>query len=246
MTPHNSANLGDIAKTVIMPGDPLRAKYISEKFLTDVRVVSNVRGIACYTGFYKDKEISIMAHGMGMPSMGIYSYELFHFYDVDNIIRIGTCGGFRDDMKLLDLILSTEAYTEGSYALSFDNVPCNLASADSEISSVIEDTAKEHNISLIKGTTLCNDCFSVYVPDEEKLFDRIPSGIARPIASEMETFSLFYNAKREGKRAACLLTVVDIPSDLEGVSSEEREKSLDVMITLALDSAIKFIFERKN
>ena len=239
MTPHNSANVGDIAKTVIMPGDPMRAKYIVENFLTDVRKVSDVRGIACYTGLYNGKVISVMAHGMGMPSMGIYSYELFHFYDVDNIIRIGTCGGFKDDMKILDLILSTEAYTEGSYALSFDNIPCNLARSDELLNSLIEQTAKESNINLIKGTTLCNDCFSPYVPDEEKLFNRMPEGIDKPIASEMEAFSLFYNAKKEGKRAACILTVVDTPSNLEGISSEEREKSLNTMIKLALDSAIK-------
>ncbi len=239
MTPHNSANLGDIAKTVIMPGDPMRAKYISETFLTDVKKVSDVRGIACYTGNYKGKRVSVMAHGMGMPSMGIYSYELYHFYDVDNIIRIGTCGGFREDMKILDLILSAEAYTEGSYALSFDNEPCNLVASDSNLNSIIESTAKENNINLIKGTTLCNDCFSPYVPDEEKLFARMPEGINRPIASEMEAFSLFYNAKREGKKAACLMTVVDTPSNLEGISSQERERSLNTMITLALESAIK-------
>ena len=239
MTPHNSAKLGDIAKVVIMPGDPMRAKYIAENFLTEVEMVSNVRGIACYTGNYKGKRISIMAHGMGMPSMGIYSYELFHFYNVESIIRIGTCGGFREDMKIFDLILSEEAYTEGSYALSLDNVPCNLAKSDPSLNAVIEVTAKELDIELIKGTTLCNDCFSPYVPDEEKLFARIPEGINRPISSEMEAFSLFYNAKREGKKAACLMTVVDTPSNLEGISSEAREKSLNTMITLALEAGIK-------
>jgi purine-nucleoside phosphorylase len=239
MTPHNSANLGDIAKVVIMPGDPLRAKYIAENFLNNVKIVSNVRGIACYTGYYKNKEISVMAHGMGMPSMGIYSYELFHFYNVESIIRIGTCGGFKDGMKLLDLILSEEAYTEGSYALSLDNIPCNLVSANSDLNLIIEKTAKELNIDLIKGTTLSNDCFSPYVKHEEELFSRIPVGINAPIASEMEAFSLFYNAKKESKKAACLLTVVDIPTDLEGISSDKREKSLDTMINLALESAIK-------
>ncbi len=239
MTPHNSANIGDIASTVVMPGDPMRAKYIAENFLSDVKIVSNVRGIACYTGKYKGKELSVMAHGMGMPSMGIYSYELYHFYNVDSIIRIGTCGGLKDGMKIFDLILSEEAYTEGSYALSFDNVPCNLVSSNPELNSIIESTAKESNINLIKGTTLCNDCFSPYVEDERKLFERMPDGINMPIASEMEAFALFYNAKREGKKAACILTVVDIPSNLEGISSEEREKSLNTMINLALDSAIK-------
>ena len=142
-------------------------------------------------------------------------------------------------MKIFDLILSEEAYTEGNYSLSFDNVPCNLVSSSSDINSIIETTAKENNIKLIKGTTLCNDCFSPYVPDEEKLFERVPNGINRPIASEMEAFSLFYNAKREGKRASCILTVVDVPSNLDGISSEEREKSLNSMILLALNSTLK-------
>lgn len=239
MTPHNSANSGDISKTVIMPGDPMRAKYIAENYMADVKIVSNVREIACYTGYYNEKQISVMAHGIGMPSMGIYSYELFHFYNVENIIRIGTCGGFRDDMKILDLILSTEAYTEGSYALSFDNIPCNLIKANEELNSIIKATANENNINLIEGPTLCNDCFSPYVPDEEKLFNRMPKEIDKPIASEMEAFSLFYNAKREGKKAACILTVVDTPSNLDGISIEDREKSLNQMIKLALDSAIK-------
>ena len=239
MTPHNSANIGDIANTVIMPGDPMRAKYIAENFLSDVKTVSDVRGIACYTGVYKGKILSVMAHGMGMPSMGIYSYELFHFYNVATIIRIGTCGGFRDDMKIVDLILSENAYTEGNYALSFDNVPCNLVSSSLDINSVIEATAKDNNINLIKGTTLCNDCFSPYVPDEQKLFERIPDDIDTPIAFEMEAFALFYNAKREGKKAACILTVVDVPSNLEGIPPEERERSLNTMIQLALDSSIK-------
>lgn len=239
MTPHNSANLGDIAKVVIMPGDPMRAKYISENFLTNVKVVSDVRGIACYTGDYKGKRISVMAHGMGMPSMGIYSYELFHFYDVEAIIRIGTCGGFREDLKIFDIILSEESYTEGNYALSLDNEACHLVQSDSSLNSVIEDTAKELNINLIKGTTLCDDCFSPYVPDEEKLFARMPEGINRPLSSEMEAFTLFYNAKREGKKAACLMTVVDTPSNLDGISIEEREKSLNTMLTLALEAGIK-------
>lgn len=240
MTPHNSANIGDIAKIVIMPGDPMRAKYIADTFLSDVKIVSDVRGIACYTGNYKGKQLSVMAHGMGMPSMGIYSYELYHFYNVDAIIRIGTCGGFKEGMKLLDLVLSEEAYTEGSYALSLDNVPCNLAKSSPELNSIIETTAKENNINLIKGTTLCNDCFSPYVPDEEKLFNRMPKEIDRPIASEMEAFTLFYNAKKEGKKAACILTVVDVfPNVFEDISIEDRERSLNTMIKLALDSALK-------
>ena len=239
MTAHNSANVGDIAKTVIMPGDPMRAKYIADNFLSDVKIVSDVRGIACYTGNYKGKQLSVMAHGMGMPSMGIYSYELYHFYNVDSIIRIGTCGAYSEDIKILDIVLSEQAYAESNYALSLDNTPCHLASSSPELNSVIETTAKENNIILIKGTTFCNDCFHPYIPHEEKMLERIPDEVPDPICSEMEAFALFYNAKREGKKAACILTVVNVPSNLDGVSSEDREKSLNTMIMLALDSALK-------
>ena len=240
MTPHNSAKIGDIAKVVIMPGDPLRAKYIADNFLTDVKIVSNVRGIACYTGNYKGKQLSVMAHGMGMPSMGIYSYELFHFYDVDAIIRIGTCGGFGENINLFDLVLSTESYTEGSYALTFDNEHCNLASGDVELNNIIRNTANELDINLVEGTTLCDDMFFPYLPDQTKIFERMPKEINKPIANEMEAFSLFHNAKREGKKAACLLTVAGLVRKPDTVlSTEDREKSLNSMITLALEAAIK-------
>ena len=120
-TPHNEANLGDIAKTVIMPGDPLRAKHIAEKFLDNYKLVNQVRNIYAYTGEYKGKEITVMASGMGMPSMGIYSFELFRFYDVENIIRIGSCGAYVPDLNLFDIVLSKSVFTESTYALGFNN-----------------------------------------------------------------------------------------------------------------------------
>lgn len=245
MTAHNEASIEDIANIVVMAGDPLRVKYIAESYLEDYKLVNKIRGMYCYTGYYKNKRISVMAHGMGMPSIGIYSYELFHFYNVDKIIRIGSCGAMVDNINLKDVILVERSYTEGSYAYSFDNIKCNIAKASEEVNKVIEDTAKNNNIKLIKGDTLCNDCFDPYMPDKESIINRAPSDI-KILASEMEAFALFYNAKRENKEAACLLTAVDVPKEERGMTAEEREKSLNTMITLALDSVIKLDYLKKG
>ena len=172
MTPHNEAKIGDIAKNVIMAGDPLRVKYIAENYLDNPKLVNNVRGMYCYTGRYKQKEISVMAHGMGMPSMGIYSYELYHFYDVENIIRIGSCGAINNKLNLNDLILVESSYTEGNYAYNFDNKYVNISKSSKEINDLIENIAKAKNIEYIKGTTLCNECFDLYLPDKEAVINR--------------------------------------------------------------------------
>jgi len=238
MTPHNEAKLGEIAKVVLMAGDPLRVKYIAENFLKDVKLVNSVRDAYCYTGKYKGKTISVMAHGMGIPSMGIYSYELYHFYDVDTIIRVGSCGGFSDKLNILDTVLVDQAYTESNYAYSFDRKKCNIVSADKELNKLIEDVAHEEHIKYVKGTVLCNECFDPYLPDVDAALRDAPKDI-EIIAAEMESFALFYNAKREGKRAACLLTVVDAPKDKKGISAEERQTSLNDMIRLALDTAVR-------
>ncbi len=229
---------GDIAKTVIMAGDPLRVKYIAENYLSKPKLVNQVRGMYCYKGEYKGKEISVMAHGMGIPSMGIYSYELFHFYDVDTIIRVGSCGAFSEKLKIKDLILVTKSYTESNYAYTFDSKHLNIVESAEEINDLIRKTAKEEKINYTEGTVLCNECFDLYLPDKEKVIKRAPKDIEL-LAAEMETFALFYNAKRENKKAACLLTVTDQPKDNIGISSEEREISLNTMIKLALDTSIK-------
>ena len=236
MTPHNEAKLGDIAKTVIMAGDPLRVKYIAENFLEDYKLVNSVRGMYCYTGLFEGKRISVMAHGMGIPSMGIYSYELYHIYDVDTIIRVGSCGAFSEKLNLLDTILVDKSYTESNYAYTFDGVKCNIACADEELNKKIEEVAQQENIEYVKGTVLCNECFDLYLPDKEAIQRRAPDGIDL-IASEMEAFALFYNAKRENKKAACLLTVVDVPKEDKGMTTEERQTSLNNMIKLALKTA---------
>ena len=151
MTPHNEANLGDIANVVLMPGDPLRAKYIADNFLDDVKLVNSVRNMFGYTGTYKGKRITVFASGMGMPSMGIYSYELYKFYGVDSIIRIGSCGGYIKDLNLFDIVLSDRCYSEGNYAMTLNNDDCHLVSSNAELNNVIEKVAKDIKNCLVEG-----------------------------------------------------------------------------------------------
>lgn len=234
-TPHNNAKTSEIAKNVIMPGDPNRAELIAKTYLENYKLVSNVRGIPAFTGTYKGKEVTVMASGMGMPSMGIYSYELFKFYDVDNIIRIGSCGAMVPDLNLFDIILSTETYTEGNYALTFASEDCHFAKSSEFLNNKIIETAKSENINLIVGNTVCSEVFDEYIIDIKSYLDRIPKDFS-PLASEMEAFSLFYNAKKLNKNASCLMTVVDSTFKNEHISSEDREAGLNQMIKLALDS----------
>ncbi len=236
-TPHNEANKGDIAKTVIMPGDPLRAKYIAENFMENYKLVNQVRGMYAYTGTYKGKELTVMAHGMGMPSVGIYTYELFKFYDVENIIRIGSCGGYKPELKLFDIILSENVFSESNYALTLNNDDCHIVSSNAEINSIIEKTAKESSLNIVSGNTVCTDCFDVYMTDVNKFLDRIPDNF-NPVAAEMEAFALFYNAKLLNKKASCLMSVVDSKFIKDIATPEERQTGLNNMIKLALDSAI--------
>lgn len=237
-TPHNEANKGDFAKTVIMPGDPLRAKYIAENFLDDYKLVNQVRGMFAYTGTYKGKEISIMAHGMGMPSVGIYSYELFKFYDVENIIRIGSCGGYKPELKLFDIVLSENVFSESNYALTLNNDDCHIVSSSKELNSIIENTAIETNTNIINGNTVSTDCFDVYMTDVNKFLERLPENL-NPVSVEMEAFALFYNAKLLNKKASCLMSVVDSKFIKNVATAEERQTGLNNMIKLALDAAIK-------
>ncbi len=236
-TPHNEANLGDIAKTVIMPGDPLRAKYIAENFLDDYKLVNQVRGIFTFTGKYKGKDISVMASGMGMPSMGIYCYELYKFYNVEKIIRIGSCGGYTPELKLFDIILADKVFSESSFALTLNNDDCHIIEGNQCLNSIIEKTAKDTDINIIKGNTVCTDCFDVYMSDVNKFLDRIPKDF-NPVAAEMEAFALFYTAKLLNKKASCLMSVVDSKYIKEVATPEERQSGLNNMIKLALDSSL--------
>lgn len=237
MTLHNEAKKEDIAHIVIMPGDPLRAKYIAENFLEHAKLVNTVRNMYAYTGDYKGKRITVMASGMGMPSMGIYAYELYQFYDVDTIIRIGSCGTFVPEVKIFDTILVEKSYTEGNFAFAMNHNTCHIADADIETSSILEKTANEKNMKLVKGTILCNDYFDPYMDDIETLFHRFPKEY-KILGSEMESFALFYTAKVLNKKAACLLTVVDSMFEKKSISPEERQSSLNTMINLALESSL--------
>ena len=237
-TPHNEANIGDFAKTVIMPGDPLRAKYIVENFFDDYKLINEVRGMYAYTGTYKGKKLSVMAHGMGIPSVGIYSYELYKFYDVENIIRIGSCGGYKPELKLFDIILSENVFSESNYALTLNNDDCHVVSSDTKLNSIIENVANDNNIILTKGNTVCTDCFDVYMTDVNKFLGRLPDEF-NPVSAEMEAFALFYNAKLLNKKASCLMSVVDSKFIEDIATPEERQTGLNNMIKLALDSVIK-------
>ena len=228
-TPHNSAAKGEIAKTVLMPGDPLRAKYIAETYLEDAGLVNEVRGMYAYTGRYKGKEVSVMASGMGMPSMGIYSYELFSEYDVDNIIRIGTAGAISEKLKIRDVVLAIASCTRSTYADQF-GLPCTPAAAASyELLRRADDCARELGINVHVGTLLCTDTF---YDESGTLADWRKMGV---LATEMESAALYYNAARLGKKAICICTISDCPLTGESASAQERQKTFDDMIKLALE-----------
>ena len=233
-TPHNEAKINEIAKTVIMPGDPLRAKYIAENFLENYKLVNQVRGMYAYTGTYKGKSLTVMAHGMGMPSVGIYSYELFKFYDVDNIIRIGSCGAYSDALKLNDIILVDNSVSESTYALVQNGYKYNKIQSSGSLNDAILNTAKESNVNVIKGDIYCSDVF--YEQDGDYIKTRNKYNV---LGVEMESFALFSNANTLKKRASCLLTVSDSFCFENKLSSEEREKNLNKMIILALDCCLK-------
>jgi len=237
-TPHNEAKIGEIAKTVIMPGDPLRAKYIAENFLNDYKLVNSVRGMYAYTGTYKGKEITVMAHGMGMPSIGIYSYELYKVYGVENIIRIGSCGAYFPELKLFDIVLSEKVFSESNFALTLNNEDCHIVEADSTLNNIIKETANETNINIHLGNTVCTDCFDVYMTDVNQFLARVPEGFS-PASAEMEAFALFYVAKMLNKKASCLMSVVDSKYIKDIATPEERQTGLNNMIKLALDSSLR-------
>lgn len=238
MTPHNEAKKEDIADIVLMPGDPLRAKYIAENFLENSKLVNTVRNMYGYTGFYKGRKITVFASGMGMPSMGIYAYELYKFYDVKSIIRLGSCGAYSESLNIFDTILVENSYTEGNFAYALEGKECHLVEGDSLLTNNLELTAKEKNINLIKGNVLCSEVFDYYVKNLDELISRFPKEL-NIIGAEMESFALFYTAKYLNKKAACLLTVVDSHYKKQEISAEERETSLNTMIEIALETAMK-------
>ena len=235
-TPHIKANKDDVAKTVLMPGDPLRAKFIAETYLDNYKLINSVRGILGYTGYYKNIKITVMASGMGMPSMGIYCYELYKFFDVENIIRIGSCGTFDPSINVLDVILVDKSYTEGNFSYNYNNSKCNLINSNENINNIIINKSKELKIDIKFGNSFCSECFDAYVP-ESKIISRIPDEL-NIIAVEMEAFALFYTATQLNKKASCILTVSDSIVKKQEISSLERQESLTKMIVLALESGI--------
>ncbi len=235
MTAHIESKKEDIADVVLMPGDPLRAKYIAEHFLKDYKLINSVRNIYGYTGYYKDKKVTVFSSGMGIPSIGIYAYELYHFYDVKKIIRIGTCGTMHPDVKLLDVVLGTSSYSLNTFPLLFDGDTDKEYSSTDSLNKTIISKAKELNINIHAGKILTTDVFDPYV-DQNKFMSNFPK--EDYMASEMEAFGLYYLAQKLNKEATCLLTVVDSKFDKRGLTSEEREKSLNDMITLALEATL--------
>ena len=229
-TAHNTANKGDFAKTVLMPGDPLRAKYIAETFLDDARLVNNVRGIQGYTGTYHGKPVSVMASGMGMPSMGIYSHELFCLYGVDTIIRIGSAGALQDDVDLRDMVIAVGACTDSNYAAQY-NLPGTFAPiADYELLESAVNTVREKGLTVRAGNVLTSD---VFYNDDPTVNDRWRKmGV---LAVEMEAAALYMNAARAGKKALCMLTISDHLYKDEKLSARERQLGFDNMIQIALD-----------
>ena len=235
MTPHNEAKKEEIAKIVLMPGDPLRAKYIAENFLDDYKLVNKVRGMYAYTGKYKGKEISVMAHGMGIPSIGIYTYELFKFYDVDVIIRIGSCGAYTKNLQLKDLILVNEVYSESTFCKVQNGETKDTLTTSEQINNKIEETAKELNIKVNKGKVHCTDVFYSDVVTAEEMFNKYGC-----LGVEMESLALCHNANVTNKKAACLLTVTDsLVESTKQLTPEERQKGLNNMIKLSLETATK-------
>ncbi|MDD6004369.1 MAG: purine-nucleoside phosphorylase [Firmicutes bacterium] len=234
-TPHNNANYGDIAKTVLMPGDPLRAKFIAETFLENPVLFNTVRNMFGYTGTYKGKKVSVMGSGMGMPSIGIYSYELYNEYGVENIIRIGSAGGYTKEAKIYDVILANKAYSESSYAKTQCGYESDTLYPDAELNDKLKKAAKELNIPLQEGGIHSSDVF-YRQGGSDYMKDVVEKGC---VAVEMESFALFSNARVLGKKAACLVTISDSFVTPEITTAEERQTSFTNMMKIALEAAIQ-------
>lgn len=233
MTPHINAKDGAFAKTVLMPGDPLRAKFIAETFLEDAKLVTDVRNILGYTGTYKGQKVSVMASGMGMPSIGIYSWELFTGYDVENIIRIGSAGSYTERLNLMDVVLADYAYSDSTYALMQNGCEDKMIKPSETLNQSIMDCAKNLGIDCKKCIVHSAD---VFYTDEDWKAIRERTGTE---CVEMESFALFHNAIATGKNAACLLTISDSFCNTKHLTSEERQNSFTTMMKLALEVAVR-------
>ena len=233
MSTHIESNINDIAKTVLMPGDPKRCEYIAKKFLSNAKIINNVRGMTAYTGYYKSKQITVFPSGMGIPSMGIYSYELFKEYNVENIIRIGTMGSYTN-LQLKDIVLVENSITNsnyGRYLCNYQNININ---SNAELNSKIELSAQELNLKINKGNIYSSDVFYEQNNNfQEKVAKYSVLGV------EMESFALLLNAKLLNKKATTFLMVSDSFIFADKLSSLEREQGLDNLIILALEASLK-------
>lgn len=233
MSTHIESKLEDISSVVLMPGDPKRCEYIARKFLANSKIVNNVRGMTAYTGFYKSKKITVFPSGMGCPSMGIYSYELFKEYNVDTIIRIGTMGGYTD-LKLKDIVLVDNSITNSNYGKYLCNYPNININGDMELNNIILNTSKELGLNIYNGNIYSSD---VFYEQNNDFKDKVAK--YNVLGVEMESFALFTNAKLLKKKAATLLMVSDSFIYPDKLSSLEREQGLDNLITLALETSLK-------
>ena len=229
-TPHNEAKLGDIAKTVLMPGDPLRAKFIADTYLEDVVCFNHVRNMLGFTGTYQGKKVSVMGGGMGMPSIGIYSYELFHFYGVDNIIRIGSAGGIAEDVKLRDIVIGMGASTNSNFAAQYQLPGTYAPVADFELLRKAVETAEKLKIKTVVGNILSS--FYDDNSDAMSLWRKM-----NVLAVEMEAAALYMNAARANKKALCILTISDHVFTGEALSAEDRQLTFRDMVEIALEIA---------
>lgn len=232
-TPHNNAKKGDIAKTVLMPGDPLRAKFIAENYLEDAVCYNEVRGMLGFTGKYKGVTVSVQGSGMGVPSMGIYSWELFNDYDVENIIRIGTAGAIADNVQLRDIVIAMSTSTNSAYASQYRLPGTYAPTASWKLLSNAADAAKAKGSTFHVGNILTSDTF---YDDADSLAEWRKMGV---LAIEMETAALYMNAARAAKNALCILTVSDCPLKGESTSAEERQTSFREMMEIALETAVR-------
>lgn len=232
-TPHIESKKEDIAKVVLMPGDSLRAKYIAEHFLEDARLINTVRNTFGFTGKYKGHEVTVFSSGMGIPSMGIYSYELFKFYDVDTIIRIGSAGAYTEDLKIYDVLLVEGSYSDSNFAKAQSGEERRLLNSNEEVNKKIIESANNLGIPIKKGIVHCSDVFYKENDNFEEIRDKYGCS-----AVEMETFSLFHNANVLHKKASALVTISDSLVTHEATTSEERQNTFNDMIRIALDAVI--------
>ena len=236
-TPHIAAEMGDFAKTVLMPGDPLRAQFIAETFLQDVRQVTSVRGMLGFTGTYEGRPISVMGSGMGMPSIGIYSYELYKFYGVENIVRIGSAGSYTDKARLFDVVLASGAVSESSYAKTQSGFGGHITFPSRELNEKLRASAEKLGIRLIEGNIHSSDVFYRQPSDAKPTYWEKLRDEQGCLCVEMESFALFANAQVLGKQAACLLTISDSFVSPEITTAEQRQKSFTDMMKVALGAA---------